>query len=327
MKITSSLKDATAELKADKMIYFSFRAMNTDIELRLYGLKARADATVETVKRLFEEAEDCLSRFRPTSELSRLNQNGYLEGASPLLFESVSRALAMAALSQGIFDPTILNALEAAGYNRSFEQIGWMSGSLDHSAYTRVPGFNQYRQLVLEKTGRVIRLPYNTRLDLGGIAKGMTVDHTARVLFKAGFTTFLVSAGGDMFTAGAPPSTPAGWQVGVLDPLILEGDLTRLLVRDRAIATSAVTRRRWLKGGRLQNHLIDPRTGQPVENGLASVTVVAPTTALADVLAKTALILGLEAGRLFIQEQPNCAALFVGLDGSLYRTTNLKECN
>jgi thiamine biosynthesis lipoprotein len=297
----------------------NFRAMNTEIEMIIYG----KDDTEETrhkleqaggqVSLLFSQTEERLSRFRPESELSRLNQTGHLTEASPLLFESIQAALEMAALTGGIFDPTILENLEQAGYDRSFEL-------LVAQTYSRVATFplwpmdKRYLDIKLEVSNQSITLPAGVRVDLGGIGKGMTVDRASRLLEEMGFEDFVVSAGGDMFVSGHPPLAPEGWTVAVTNPLNSESTLTEIMAQNQAVATSSVIKRRWQQGGQIRHHLIDPRTGKPVVNNLAAVTVCAPTTRLADVLAKTALILGPTEGKAFIQKQPECSAIFVTMN-------------
>jgi thiamine biosynthesis lipoprotein len=105
--------------------------------------------------------------------------------------------------------------------------------------------------------------------------------------------------------------------VDVTNPLKPDNDLTELTAKNCAVATSSVTKRRWQQGGQTRNHLIDPRTGKPVNNELAAVTVIAPTTRLADVLAKTALILGPNEGKAFIRRQPGCSAIFVTMNAEI----------
>jgi thiamine biosynthesis lipoprotein len=322
-----------------KSLEFSsnFRAMNTDIELVVY-VRARREQLKPTHQRfrqlsgqlqlLFSQAESCLSRFRENSELSRLNRQGYLEAASPLLYQTVKAALEMVEFTGGIFDPAILDALEAAGYDRSFELISQGQPGLNRHSYN-LPYRPRLAKAKLDCALRAIELPAGLRLDLGGIAKGMTVDRAAAFLRQSGYHNFMISAGGDMFLSGHPGPPEQDWTVEVLDPLTLEGHLAVLKARNQAVATSAITKRRWQIGQQVRHHLIDPTTGQPVNNGLAAVTVIAPTTQLADVLAKTALILGPEAGRAFITQQRGCAGLFVTLDRQLIPSSTslaITEC-
>jgi thiamine biosynthesis lipoprotein len=296
--------------------------MNTDINLIIYGedntrpTRQSLEQTGEQVKLLFQKIEERLSRFRPESELSRLNRDGHIYGASLLLFQSVQEAVAMAELTGGIFDPTILESLEKAGYDRSFELLG-------AQPYTQAATFGAwaseglYREIQLNPANHNIILPRGVRIDLGGIGKGIAVDWASTFLQKTGFKDYAVNAGGDMFLSGHPPEAFAGWAVGVSNPLDPANELTELTVKNQAVATSSVVKRRWQQGGKLRHHLIDPRTGQPVVNNLAAVTVIASITQQADVLAKTALIMGPDEGKAFIQQQPGCSALFVTMNGEI----------
>ena len=105
-----------------------------------------------------------------------------------------------------------------------------------------------------------------------------------------------------------------------MDPWQPELDITHIRVRQRAVATSTIGRRRWQRGGRLMHHLIDPRTGQPAETDAVSVTVIAQRVALAEVYAKVALTLGVEAGRTWLNRIPEAEGLLVRADGQLIST-------
>ena len=293
-----------------------FRAMNTDIEVIIYGeddspqTREKLERAGGQVSLLFSQTEERLSRFRPESELSQLNRQGFISHASLLLFESVAEAVKMAHLTGGIFDPTILENLEKAGYDRSFELLAARCYRTI-SPFPAWPSEGRYQQIELDPASRSIRLPARVRIDLGGIGKGMTVDRASQLLKQAGFDNYVVSAGGDMYLSGHPLASPEGWTVGVTNPFNPALDITELTGQNQAIATSSVIKRRWQQGGQTSHHLIDPRTGKPVVNNLAAVTVIAPTTQLADVLAKTALILGPIEGKTFIKKQPGCSAIFV----------------
>jgi thiamine biosynthesis lipoprotein len=138
--------------------------------------------------------------------------------------------------------------------------------------------------------------------------KGHTVDCAAALLPAAGF----VDAGGDAALRGAER-----WEVEIEDPHDPERVVGLLRIRDRAVATSAANRRRWSVGGRSQHHLIDPRTARPGSSDLAQATVIAETTELADVLAKTAFLLGRERAVRFLKQLEAVGAVLVGEDGAL----------
>jgi thiamine biosynthesis lipoprotein len=295
-----------------------FRVMNTEVEIQLYT--NIHDQALEEVQRMFHKAEKCLTRFESTSELCQLNRSaGHPRQVSPLLFEAVEMGVWAASATHGLFDPTLLRVMEAIGYDRSFERI-----KQDDQTELVLPALprGKYREIGLKRFRREIYLPPDVQLDLGGIGKGWTVDRAADWL--AGKGPFLINAGGDLYAYGAPPGQ-SGWSIGIADPWEPARDITSLQVRQRAVATSTTSRRRWRRGGRLMHHLIDPRTGQPAETDAVSVTVIAPRVALAEVYAKAALILGAEAGRDWLNRTPEVEGLLVRNDGQLITTDGLSD--
>jgi thiamine biosynthesis lipoprotein len=254
-----------------------FRAMGTDVEL--FG----DPLGFELVEREFERLEAILSRFRPGSELSRLNRLGGLQ-ASPDLLAVTRRALLARDRTGGLFDPTVHDAVVAAGYDRSFER-------LDPRRTPRPPVACGGGVRIV---GRRIALAPGVRLDFGGIGKGYAVDRGVAILGRYG--PALVNAGGDVAVRGG------AWPVGVDVP----GDPLTPELRSGGLATSGSDRRRWAGG----HHLIDPRTGSPALSPYLRVTVAAPSAVDAEVRAK-ALYLGADPG--------DAAAVLVRHDGTVER--------
>lgn len=287
-----------------------FRAMNTAVAAWLWTDSPLAGVRLDEVERFFAQVEAELSRFRPQSGLSRLNAAAGRgpQPISPVLAEVLAEALEAARVSGGVFDPTVLNALQTAGYDRSFEQIetGRASPQRGQSAAAPASGWQQVRLDAAKGTAAV---PGGQGIDLGGIAKGWTVDQAARQLGQWG--PALVDGGGDIRAAGAPGEP---WPVAVQDPFDETRDLAVVLLTDNAVATSSVGGRRWQRNGQPMHHLIDPRTGQPSRSDLHTVTVLAPTAADAEVTAKVVLLLGRHEGQRFA-EQRDHSVLCVGHDG------------
>jgi thiamine biosynthesis lipoprotein len=296
-----------------------FRAMNTEVEVQLYAEVGEGNAeAVAGVQRMFDTAEERMSRFKPDSELSRLNRSaGSTRRVSPLLFDVVEAAVWAASITGGIFDPTVLKVMEAIGYDRSFEQIDAGPGGEATVPIRQPSSREQYPAIGLDRSRQEISLPPGVGLDLGGIGKGWTVDRAADWL--AGHGPFLINAGGDLYAYGAPPGQ-AGWSIGVADPRDVEQDSVRVQVRQMAVVTSTTSRRRWQRGEQTMHHLVDPRTGQPATTDAVSVTVIAPRAALAEVYAKAALILGVEAGQAWLNRIPDVEAILVREDGQLIYT-------
>lgn len=291
-----------------------FRAMNTGVAAWLWAEPGPADIWLPEVESFFGEVEAELSRFRPDSGLSRLNAAAGQgpQSVSPMLAEVLQMALEERERSQGIFDPTILPALRAAGYDRSFEMLGVAGSRLQLGPFNLQPATCNLQRVGIDfdHLHKTVELPEGVQIDLGGIAKGWTVDRAAEMLGAWGAA--LVDAGGDIRATGAPGGKP--WPLAVEDPFHPDEDLAVTLLAKGAIATSSVLRRNWQLGGRQMHHLIDPRTGRPSESELVSVSVLASTTARAEVAAKVALILGRNQGRTFI-ERAGLDALLVDRDG------------
>ena len=287
----------------------SFRAMNTSVEASVCAPQERkneAAGALDEVQRLFQSVEETLSRFEPGSELSQLNSSGGQPfRATPLLFEVVSLSLEAARLSGGIFDPTVLLALIAAGYDRSFEKLETRPLPRSSVAGPVRPG---WREIELRPQTREIVLPPGVGLDLGGIGKGWAVDRACSGLTC--FPGFAVDAGGDIGVGGSQ-ADGSPWTVAVEDPFEKDRDLTVLNLREGAVCTSSTRRRSWTRVRQRRHHIIDPRTGAPADSGAASVTILAASAVKAEVAAKVALILGPQAGMEIIEKDPVLRGIMV----------------
>ncbi len=304
----------------------SFWTMNTTVFMWLYS-DSRGEQALKSAQQFFHAVERRMSRFNHASELSRLNNAaGSAMPVSEMLYEVVELALSAAEASNGLFDPTLLSAMEEAGYDRSFDEL--VSGG-GHAPPRRLGGDGAFlgggfRQIRIWR-GRpkpMVYLPKGVRLDLGGIAKGWTVD---RVMDKmATLGPCLVNAGGDLYACGAPPGDLA-WTVGVEDPLDVDRQIATLAVHNRAVATSSRTKRCWTKEEQPQHHLMDPRNGRPSESDLVSVTIVADRVAIAEIYTKVVFLLGSAAGLDYLERQPRVAGLLVREDGKILLTSTILD--
>ena len=225
------------------------------------------------------------------------------------LLRLVKLSLSLAERSGGLFDPTVLRMLEAAGYDRSFELI-------EQGRSSQAPSNAcSWRDVVVDEGTRSVTLPPGAGIDLGGVGKGFAADRLAAIVGSP----CLVNAGGDVYAAGGPEDDDK-WLVGVEDPFEPERDLAVLAVRDRGVATSSRLRRRWYDGRRWSHHLIDPRSGAPSASDAVQVTVIARTTVEAEYQAKVALLLGAKAGREYLDSEPEVEGLILEQGGWLLVT-------
>ncbi len=266
----------------------------------------RLTAVVAHVRSRIEEVNRALSRFRPDSELSRIDaQPDRPWVVSELFGEVLDLALRAAASTNGWFDPTVRDAVEASGYDRSIELI-----ERDGPGLARpVRPAGGWPSVIFDRRSRVLLLPRGVRLDFGGIGKGFAVDYALRDVPR-GESGVLVSAGGDLACAGPPPE--GGWPCEVAATPDSAPEAT-VLLQGGALATSGLGRRQWQRDGERLHHLIDPRTGRPGRSPWRIVTVAARTCAAAEVAAKVGWLMG-EAGPDWVAAQ-GLTARFRALDG------------
>jgi thiamine biosynthesis lipoprotein len=236
-------------------------------ECEIYGLDVSA-ARLADAEAWVHEMHDRLTRFSPTSELSRFNASaGAWADVTPLLEALLRESLRAHEISNGLVNVAVLPALLAAGYTRTFSE-----GATAVTASIVPPALPE----VLEVRAGQARLRQGASIDLGGIAKGWLADRLAGDLGP----NSLVNLCGDLFARGGG-ETGDGWPVGM-------GGKTVLLL-DMGAATSGTQKRSWAPD---LHHLIDPRTGRPSRTDLSEASVIARTGADAEIFAKTALLLG-----------------------------------
>jgi thiamine biosynthesis lipoprotein len=269
----------------------TFPAMGTRIKVWIDTDPDNAAQPFAEVEALFRSTEKALSRFDPASELSQLNAHPESwVTVSKVLWEVLSLAVQYAEETSGLFDPTMLHAVQAAGYSETFSAI--RTGGEGRPQGSAGPA-GRWHEVRLDPASRAVWLPAGVGIDLGGIAKGYTAQWAARLADLWGPT--LIDAGGDLVATEAPRGLD-GWPVSILTPRINGQESTTPLVlltlRDEAMATSGIDHRRWQVAGKQAHHIIDPRTGQPAETNVLTVTVIAPGGAEAEAWAKVALIGG-----------------------------------
>jgi FAD:protein FMN transferase len=258
-----------------------FAAMGTDAHIVVVG---GAEGLAERARRRVDDLEARWSRFRTDSETSRLNAAA---GAARAV-SAETRVLVRCAVmgwhaSAGRFDPTVHDALVAAGYDRDLALVR-RRGDVPAARAQPSPGC---AGIVVDDAAGTVALPEGVRIDAGGIGKGLAADLVVDETLAAGAAGVCVNLGGDLRVAGKAPDGP-GWRIAVPHHRSGEPERTLHLLRG-AVATSSTLTRRWRAGGAVQHHVIDPGTGRPGGH-LEAVTVVAATGWQAEVAAKAALL-------------------------------------
>jgi thiamine biosynthesis lipoprotein len=240
------------------------------------------------VERELAALDAACSRFRDDSDLARVNKSGgRAVSVSALLLEAVMVSLRAAALTDGIVDPTVGEALVLAGYDRDF---GELDGALAVLVGRRVPGWTQ---VAVDRERGTVRVPPGVLLDLGATAKALGADRAAAaVAAEAPGLGVLVNLGGDLATAG--PGPDGGWPLRIVDDHRAPPDEpgARVTIRSGGLATSSTAVRRW---GPDAHHIIDPRTGLPAVSPWRTVSVAAATCVDANTASTAAIVLGYDA--------------------------------
>lgn len=266
------------------------RAIGTDV--RVVVAEARALAVAQgTVDTVLERLDRVASRFRPDSEVARLNELAIGGGTfllSPELREQVAAALAGARWSGGLVDPTVGGALCASGYDRDLAAVPW-DDPRPPPPSRPAPGWRAVRL-----SGALLEVEPGILLDLGSTAKGLGADQAAALAADRCGCPVLVAFGGDLSLA---PGGDAAWPVLVEEaPEAAPPAAAQVVtVVEGGLATSSTTRRRWRRGGTVQHHLIDPATGSPVRGPYRTASVAAPSCLEANIAATAAVVAGPEA--------------------------------
>lgn len=278
---------------------------------------------LDEAERAVHDFERRFGRFVPGSELNQLNivPAGSF-AASRGMIDLLTQAKHFYEETGGIFDPTIIGSLERVGYEKSFGEIEEDVPDGGEAPDTRViqrAFLDRPKMDDLRIEGGIVVKPEGFRIDLGGIGKGYIADVLGNGLF-ADVPDVWISAGGDLFVKGSSEGA-VGWWVGVQDPHTPAKEAFSIQTSGEklGIATSGIFKRKGVRGGFEWHHLIDPRTGLPVENDILAVTVVSMSAMQADVFAKTVLVLGQEKGLEFIDAREDSACvIFLKERGELF---------
>jgi FAD:protein FMN transferase len=277
----------------------SFPAMGTDVRLIIgdpvHDAMPSAAEAAAAARAYVEEFDARLSRFRPDSELCLFNRDERDEvPASQLLRAAVAAGIWAARESGGLVDPTLVEALEHAGYTSSLRGVapaplGAALAAAPPRRPARADPRARWQEIEVDDVARVIRRPPGLRVDSGGCGKGLCADAVAHLL--QGYERFVVDCGGDI-RVGGPGARTAPYNIEIEHPLTRACAATVPLGYG-GIATSGLGSRMWKTAeGRFAHHLLDPSTGEPAWPGLISATAIAPSALEAETKAKAAFLSG-----------------------------------
>jgi len=289
----------------------SHPAMGTVFTVVAYGTDR--DYLAEVASEVFDEIDQLdaqMSNYQPTSEISRINREAAraLVLVEPRLFQLIQDSVRTSAETGGAFDITVGPLMKTWGF---FRGRGRLPAPSEIAVTLKRIG---YQHLQLNPAERTIRFQQaGMEIDLGGIAKGYAVDQAVEILRSRGIQSALVSSGtSSIYALGSPPGE-RGWQITVRSPYDARKAADIIRLQDFSLSISGDYEKFFRIDGRLYCHIMDPRSGRPVENMLATVALAARATET-DALSTAFFAMGEEGSRQYVAAHPN-------LVGILYRPT------
>jgi FAD:protein FMN transferase len=277
--------------------------------------RARGEAAITSVFDDMKRIDRLMSTWKEDTEISLVNREAAKHPVkiSQELFDLLRESVRYSELTGGAFDITYASV----GYLYDFKKGVHPDAKAIQDA---LPGINWRRMVLDEKNTTVFFQREGMRIDLGGIAKGHSVDKGIEILRKLGVTRAMVNAGGDTRIIGDRFGRP--WVVGVRDPDHEGKTFLKLPLTDTAFSTSGDYERYFDEDGKRYHHIIDPKTGDSARK-VRSVTIIAPTATRTDALTKSVFIMGAEAGIEFINTLPDVDAVAVTPEGKVLYSKGL----
>ncbi len=251
----------------------------------------------------------------PASELAKLNNaSGAAQSLSPETLDLLTIGTTVGNRTDGALDITVLPLMKLWGFGTnkaSVPSLGQLNGTLAKVDYNNVV-----------VTGQVGALRNGAQVDPAVLAKGYTAQGIQRILVENGIANALINVDGNIVAMGVR-ADGAPWRVAITDPEDNAKQIAVIPLKDRAVATSSIYRHNFQKDGETYHHLLNPKTGMPVNNGLLSVSVICKDAVLADGLATALFIMGEEEAREFLSTKKDTEAIFIRADHTVGITQGL----
>ncbi|WP_117882008.1 FAD:protein FMN transferase [Aureibaculum luteum] len=269
---------------------------------------------IKEIKRI----EQLISSWDANSQTSEINRNA---GINPVkvdkeLFDLIERALAISKLTDGAFD------ISYASMDHIWKFDGLMTKMPSEESIKASVAKVGYQNIVLDKNKQTVYLKLKgMKIGFGAIGKGYAADKAKQLLINKGVKGGIINASGDMNTWGRQPNGDY-WKVAITNPLNKKNAFGLLPIKNGAVVTSGNYEKFVAINGKRYSHIIDPRTGYP-SSGIISVTVFAPKAELADALATSVFVMGIEVGLNRINQLPNVECIIIDDKGIIHKSNNI----
>ncbi len=279
------------------------------------GAKQYIDLAVVEITRI----ERLISSWDTDSQTSEIIRNA---GIKPVkvdkeLFDLIQRSLAISRLTDGAFD------ISYASMDRIWKFDGSMTEMPSEQEIKSSVAKTGYQNIVLDKGKQTVFLKLKgMKIGFGAIGKGYAADKAKELLISKGVVAGIINASGDMNTWGKQPNGES-WKVAITNPLNKDNAFATLPINEGAVVTSGNYEKYVVFNGKRYTHIIDPRTGYP-SSGIISATVFAPKAELADALATSIFVMGVDVGLDRINQLPNIECVIIDDEGNIHTSENIK---
>ena len=326
MKIVYSLLLLTIIISCSKpeITQYSGETIGTTYSIKIVNgpqLDKRVALEIE-IRNLFSELSMQMSTYIDSSEISRFNKATAAEpitATAPFL-EVLNLAQQISVESGGAFDATVEPAVDLWGFGK----LGRRTSPPSHEEVHNIKNYVGYQNISVSGS-TVSKKNDKTELDFSAIAKGYYVDAAGNLLAEKGYNNYLVEIGGEVVVKGKNVNDNP-WRIGVdrplIEPTVDRGFEAVLELTDLAVATSGDYRNYFISDDSVFSHTIDPVTCRPIINGVASVTVIAPTCVLADAMATAIMVMGEKKGLEWVESKPGIETMIIVHSGSGFRVTS-----
>ncbi|MGI6327777.1 MAG: FAD:protein FMN transferase [Dethiobacteria bacterium] len=314
-----NIMGCSGEDKYEKTVFL----MDTKVDITIYGNGMSNKQYVKLANEIETEMkllESIFSSHITGSDIRRINEAAGREAVkvSPETVFVLQKALEVAEMSGGAFDPTVAPLLDLWGFKTDEPAIP------SQNDLEEVLPLVNYREVEIDEASSTVFLPQpGMKIDLGGIAKGYIVDRGLKIVDNSSVSALFINAGGDISVAGTKSSGEM-WRIAIQDPFESQRLTAVLDVEEGSIATSGDYQRFFEAGGEKYHHIIDPKTGYPAA-GISSVSILAPDTITADALSTAVFVLGLEDGLELLERLDGIEGVIIDKQGEIFASSGLAD--
>ncbi|KPJ23161.1 FAD:protein FMN transferase [Streptococcus phocae] len=294
--------------------------LHTVVQLSIYH--KHQEKTMEQAISYIKEMEQLLSTNLKGSDVYRINKSAGKKAVTvdPRTFKIIKEAQKISRASHGKFDITI-------GAITNLWRIGDKEARRpdDLSIQQALPHID-FRKIHLDKKKSTVLIEKGMTLELGGISKGFIADEVKQIFLKNKINTAIINLGGNVVVLGTSPNHKEGWNVGVQNPDDVRGDTVGTVrLKNQSIVTSGIYERYLEVDGIKYHHIMDPKTGYPVDNNISGVTVFSRTSLEGDALSTAVFSLGIEEGLAYINQMDHVEAVFIDKNKGVHLSNGLKN--